>query len=65
MSRSSSLFVLATLLATQILGSTACDDPVPGPIGGLILTIRSFEATSDAELKAIKSVEIHTERVEM
>lgn len=49
----------------QILGTVACDDPVPGPIGGLILTIRSFEATTDPDLIAINTIEIQTARVEV
>lgn len=55
----------ALIVAMHVLGTVACDDPVPGTIGGLILTIRSFEATGDPDLKAIKTIEIQTARVEV
>jgi hypothetical protein len=48
----------------QMLGTAACDDPVPGPIGGIILTFRSFEATK-LDIQKISSIEIETDRVEV
>lgn len=55
---------IGALLLT-LFALSACDDPVPGPIGGLVLVIRSFEATKVPEIKAIKSIEIRTKRVEV
>lgn len=56
---------LSLILSILSLLFHGCDDPVPGTIGGLILMVRSFEATSDADVKAIDSIEITTSHVEI
>ncbi len=41
-----------------------CDDPVPGEIGGVILTIESIESEEDGKGVEIESLEVHYDRVE-
>src|SRR5688572_12664459 len=54
-----------TFLSCLLLPMSGCDDPIPGPIGGLVLVIRSFEATKDADIQAISRIEIQTQRIEV
>jgi hypothetical protein len=42
-----------------------CDDPVPGPIGGLVFTLHTMPATKDMEVMGIDRIVIETARVEV
>lgn len=41
-----------------------CDDPVPGEIGGVILTVESVESQEDGKGVEIESLEVHYDRIE-
>lgn len=59
--------VLVGFCAAAMLGALAggCDDPTPGPVGGLILVVRTFPAIRDAEIIDVERVVITTRRVEV
>ena len=44
---------------------SGCDDPTPGPIGGLVLLVRSYQAQQTDAIKSIASIEIQTSRIEV
>lgn len=41
-----------------------CDDPVPGPIGGVLLVVRCFEAEAPSRFEEIAAIELRYERIE-
>jgi hypothetical protein len=56
-----------SLLAAAAALASGCkpDDPLSGPVGGTVLTIRSFPATKSGDLEAIASIHVTTNRVEV